>query len=121
MSVTFLLESEGGRKSDAFDSEQYRPHLVVGDPTQRSARHDDRGIGCESYLGVHFTGAGQSLERGVEHDVVVRLVYPKIDYAALTPGTTFTVREGARVVGYGRVRDEQPNPPLQSDRPTADR
>jgi len=37
--VTFLLESEGGRKEppQLLSGGQYRPHLVIGDPNQRQA------------------------------------------------------------------------------------
>lgn len=31
------------------------------------------------------------------------MYHPQVDYRELTPGTTFTVREGPRIVGHGRV------------------
>lgn len=77
----------------------YRPHFVVGDPARREADPEN-----EDYLGVAFNegpeegGAGQELIA-----TVVLLYFPLKDYSALAPGTTFTIREGPQVVGFGCV------------------
>ena len=103
--VTFLSPEEGGRKSPAWDDYRYRPHLVVGDPAQRHAITDEKGMGVEEYLGVSFGGDGRKLAAGVPHDVTLTLAYhPQVKYAALQPGATFTIREGGAVVGYGTVK-----------------
>lgn len=88
---------------NACDSPSYRPHLVVGDPERRFAIVDDGGRGEEAYLGVHFTGSGQPLPPGVEHTVELSLVYPGVDYSALVAGARFTIQEGGKIVGFGRV------------------
>lgn len=107
-SVTFLTREEGGRSKPPIGSKTYRPHLVVGDPHQRVAltASDGRSIE-EEYLGVQFTGSVDDLlVAGRSHAVVLELVYyPSVDYAALTTGAEFTIREGGTIVGYGRVTD----------------
>ena len=107
-SVTFLTRDEGGRSKPPIGSRTYRPHLVVGDPRQRVAltASDGRSIE-EEYLGVQFTGSDDDLlVAGRSHTVVLELVYyPSVDYAALTTGAEFTIREGGTIVGYGRVTD----------------
>jgi hypothetical protein len=88
--VVFLPTAAGGRRSlPSPGSGQYMPHLVADGGTE--------------YLGVRFV-AGPQPEFGVRSEFVVALAYhPRVDYAALAPGATFTVREGPRVVGSGRV------------------
>jgi hypothetical protein len=83
----------------------YRPHLVVGDPTQRKATLGRDGRGNEHYLGVSFVGAtDRELTPGHAHEVDLALCYfPSVDYSALTQDAPFTIREGGTVVGFGRV------------------
>jgi translation elongation factor EF-Tu-like GTPase len=105
--VTLLSAEEGGRRwpldlshRDAF----YRPHLVVGDPGQRHALVDANGVATEEYLGVQFVPAALQLAPGDRATIRMQLIfYPACDYGRLTPGTTFTVREGGSVIGHGRV------------------
>lgn len=129
--VTFLAETEHGpqRWPKMLSGNAYRPHLVVGDPGQRKAilrtkqieveladgtkrlAETDRFIG-EEYLGVMFERGPDSPELGTPLHVRLSLMYwPAHGYEALTPGATFTVREGATIVGYGTVlRWLQPSP-----------
>ena len=108
--VTFLPTEEGGRAHPAHDSSNYMPHVVVGDPSQRVALVDESGTSTESYLGVRFTGDGQQLTPGLEHEVQLQLLYVgRVDYSALVPAATFTIREGGRVVGFGSVVGWLPN------------
>ena len=103
--VTFLSPNEGGRARPAVDSSEYRPHLVVGDPTQRVALtgKDGRTL-IEDYLGVCFTGDERELVPGQPHDVMLLLMYhPYVGYDALTSNASFTIREGAKIVGYGHI------------------
>jgi translation elongation factor EF-Tu-like GTPase len=104
--VTFLPESEGGRimPSGILSSGVYRPHLVVGDPNQRRAIVEDNEI-RELYLGVVFLSGPENVESGKSFSAELALIYyPNPIYDVLIRGATFTVREGARIVGYGRVR-----------------
>lgn len=115
-SVTFLAKDEGGRATPARDTPLYRPHLVVGDPTQRRAKVASDGSGDESYLGVRFIGGtDRELVAGRPHDVELELCYfPSVDYTALAPDAQFTIREGGTVVGFGRVVAGPAQPPNTS-------
>jgi hypothetical protein len=74
--------------------------LVVGDPTQRTAVEGDG----DRFIGVAFDDGPTIPEVGAEMMVVLTLLYfPHPIYEQLKPGVTFTVREGARIVGYGTV------------------
>jgi translation elongation factor EF-Tu-like GTPase len=104
--VTFLPESEGGRKEPPphLSGGGYRPHLVVGDPKQRRAIAIGNEI-QETYLGVAFLSGPEKVEPGESFMAELVLMYwPHPVYDSLVPGATFTVREGAKVVGYGQVK-----------------
>jgi hypothetical protein len=108
--VTFLAKADGGRREPPVDSPSYRPHLVVGNPKQRSQPvAPDSTMDGQSYLGVFLTGSGARLSFEVPHDLRLRLAYhPDVDYSALIPGATFTVREGPFIVGFGSVTAYEP-------------
>lgn len=108
-SVTFLTPNEGGRDvafiPGALSGNRYRPHIVIGDPNQRHVVKDERGWAAEEYIGIAFNGGPALPELGKEMKVVLALMYfPHPMYDKLTPGTSFTVREGAKIVGHGEVR-----------------
>ena len=89
-----MLDHKGG---------SYRPHVLVEDPAQR-ATIGANGKGSEEYLGVQFQPASLHLLPGCSAKVWMDLIYhPSVDYARLVPGATFTIREGAKVVGFGKV------------------
>jgi hypothetical protein len=102
--VQLISTADGGRTEPlhlGHPSARYRPHVVVGDIAQRVAVGD----GNETYLGVEFQPQDTTLWPG-GGSARVRLGlmdYPAPEYDALQRGVTFTVREGARVVGYGTV------------------
>ena len=104
-SVTFLPASEGGRLIPAHNSNSYRPHLVVGDINQRAPLvADDGRTLLEDYLGVGFTGSGEAFNPGESRDVILQLIYyPDVNYDRLESASTFTIREGERIIGFGRV------------------
>lgn len=84
-------------------SGQYRPHLVLGPTTQRAAVLDGRTL-VEPYIGVAFVGGPVKLSPGETGEVELALVYyPNQIYDGVKAGATFTVREGATIVGYGTV------------------
>lgn len=105
--VTFLSKQEGGRNSPPIQlsSGLYRPHLVVGDPRQRVAKMSKDNVLTEEYLGVVFCGGTDHPCVNESTIVTLRLIYPVypdlID--KLKEGVTFTIREGARIVGFGKV------------------
>lgn len=97
--VTFLRAEEGGRAAPLRlepGSPFYMPHLVIGDPRQKSP--------SGKLLGVAFRRSPLTLAPGDTATVRMDLMYhPQVDYRGLMPGATFTVREGPRIVGHGRV------------------
>jgi hypothetical protein len=105
--ITFLPMAEGGRASlpQFLSGDQYRPHLVIGDPSQREAKVADGNWLSEEYIGVAFHQGPTTPEAGKELAVVLTLMcFPHPMHGKLNAGTTFTVREGSNVVGYGTVR-----------------
>lgn len=104
--VTFIPETEGGRKTPpSFLSDcSYRPHIVIGDPNQRQAILDGNFIN-EIYLGVAFKSNQENIEFNKPFLAeLVLMHYPNPIYESLVPGITFTIREGAQIVGYGQVK-----------------
>jgi len=107
--VTFLPESEGGRATppvslSADSRGSYRPHIVVGDPNQRQAILIGNEI-QETYLAVAFVSGSEHVEFSKPYLVELAMIYnPHPAYESLFPGATFTIREGAKVVGYGQVK-----------------
>ena len=106
--ITFLTEQEGGRKrpfsKGGLSGNQYRPHIVIGDIHQREAIVDDNRYITEEYIGVAFAIGPDIIEMGVPIIVELTLIYyPHVVSDKLIPGTTFTIREGGQVVGYGQV------------------
>jgi hypothetical protein len=109
LELTFLSPSEGGRDTPPPQigraPGRYRPHIVIGDPNQRRAI----GVGNEgqeTYLGVIFVSGPDELRFGEPIEAEAELMYyPLPEHDAVVPGATFTLREGSRIVGYGRVKD----------------
>ncbi len=106
--VTFLPPSEGGRTNPPIlvsgtTAGTYRPHIVLGDPSQRTAIMVGNEI-RETYLGVVFVSGPERVVFGQPLEAEAVLMYhPLPEHAAVVPGATFTIREGARVVGHGIV------------------
>jgi hypothetical protein len=77
---------------------------VVGDPNQRKAVLGSDGVVAEEYLGVQFQAADVEIRPGSRATLWMDLwLTPVTIYEALRPGATFTIREGAKIVAYGRV------------------
>ena len=95
---------DGGRRSPIYPSTNYWPHVVVGDPTQREAIVRDGNVCTEDYLGVAFLAGPEVIQPGDSCTVTMSLMYyPEVDYSRLRRGTTFTLREGGQIIGFGRV------------------
>lgn len=104
--LTFRPAAEGGRTipPGVLDGLQYRPHIVVGDPNQREATVGADRVIAEEYLGVAFSSGPDRLSLGQAIRVEMMLIYwPNLDYRKAVPGATFTLREGGRIVGQGRI------------------
>jgi len=101
-SLTLLPELERGRNTLW---RGYRPHIVVGPSDQRRARMQGNTI-AERYQGVVFMDEYLKIEPGDTVEVTMALMYyhePNVLYEDVVPGATFTLREGATIVGYGTV------------------
>ena len=109
LEITFLSTAEGGRDTAPPQvgraPGKYRPHIVIGDPNQRKAIIVGNEI-RETYLGVIFVSGPDEVRVGEPIEAEAELMYyPQPEHAAVVPGATFTIREGARIVGNGRVRN----------------
>lgn len=99
--VTLLPELSRGRQGLSIG--QYRPHIVLGPQSQRIAIRDGNRF-VENYLGVMFVGGPDKIEPGDTAEAKLALIYaPEEPYTDVQPGTTFTIREGSDIVGYGVI------------------
>ena len=109
--ITFLPASEGGRGHlpTDFSDGRYRPHVVVGDPTQRRALLVNN-VTQETYLGLAFVDGPLDVVAGESFVAELALMYwPNVSYDSLVPGATFTLREGPHIVGFGSVQTAPTN------------
>lgn len=74
-----------------FSGGKYRPHLDL-----------DKEVDPE-YLGAQFVECADPVDFSVDFRVSVQLLYDGVDYCGLVPDSSFTIREGARAVGEGRI------------------
>ncbi len=64
---------------------------------------------CENYMGVSFLPRLESVSPGEPFTAELALMYyPNVDYSELVPGATFTIREGGKIVGTGKVLARKP-------------
>jgi hypothetical protein len=104
--VTFIPKAEGWRETiPTLSGCVYRPHIVLGDPNQRQSIIDGNEI-KETYLGVAFKSSLSNVEFNKPCIAeIVFIYYPQqAIYDSLVANATFTIREGARIVGFGRVK-----------------
>ncbi len=105
--VTLLRVSVQMRSSlgsaRALSSRNYWPHFVVGEPDQQAAILGPDNTLVEEHLGVCVWAGPAELQPGQAAELDVALPYSPEIYAKLTPGATFTIREGSKIVGSGRV------------------
>ncbi len=99
--VTLLPELSHGCR--LLTTGQYRPHIVIGSQSQPAAIRV-ANVSTDNYLGVAFVGGPDSMRPGETAEVSLALMYfPKLAYEEVTPGATFTIREGPNIVGFGVV------------------
>lgn len=123
--LTFLPPSEGGRSqlNMKLSGFVYRPHIVIGNPAQREAIVGPDNVLLETYYGVAFAQGPEHVESNVPCHVRMMLMYwPDVTYDSVVPGTTFTLREGGTIVGFGEVTrrwvEHVPANSLQSSQPS---
>ena len=81
---------------------RYMPH-IVGDPGERKAKMSGNTI-IEHYLGFLVADAPDEIPPGGTVEVSLELMYWSGErYEEFVPGATFTLREGPKIVGFGRV------------------
>ncbi len=123
---------EGGRSTPlppSAYSGAFRPHIVIGDQNPRAAIMRGRD-GFPTGLGEEYPGVASCdgpnrnpLRTGIPMEIVLSLCYrPSSMYDAVTPGATFTLREGGRVVGFAevtrRLEERDAEPAAEGDAPS---
>jgi hypothetical protein len=113
--LTLLPPEAGGRQTPLMSigyGGKYRPHIVLGSPDQREAiiieKDGLKNYIDEQYLGVAFwDGPSEKfLPTNKPIDITMALMYaPHEQYNDVQPGATFTLREGPRIIGYGKVNE----------------
>ena len=105
--LTFRPVVQGGRDfpDDILNDRKYRPHIVIGDINHRQPIVADGNYHLENYLGIAFMNGPSHIEPGKSCLAQALLIYaPAKEYSAAVPGATFTLREGGRIVGHGRIK-----------------
>lgn len=102
--ITFISKEKGGRETMPLLSGcVYRPHIVIGDINQRKAILFGNEI-QETYLGVAFLSSPKGVELNKLFPAeLVLMYYPHPSYDSIIPDAAFTIREGAAIVGFGKV------------------
>jgi hypothetical protein len=109
--TVLLPENEGGRSTPVLPvayKGKYRPHIVVEDRSNRSARIEIiNGVrtSTELYLGIAFWSGPDPIPIGQPFPLTMLLMYaPHEMYRIVVEGSNFTIREGHKVIGHGIVK-----------------
>ena len=108
--VVLLSAAEGGRStplsSGAYGG-YYRPHMVLQSRDVREAAielRDEQRHMTDEYLVVCFWSGPDAIPVGTPFTVTMLLMYPDHRaYDGVVRDAEFTLREGWKVVGHGRV------------------
>jgi hypothetical protein len=104
--LTFRPPSEGGRliPDGILTGYHYRPHIVIGPPDQKHVVVTEGYSLTETCFGVAFSRGPNHIELSCPVIAEAVLMYsPALEYSIVIPEATFTLREGSRIVGHGRV------------------
>ncbi len=108
--VVILSSDEGGRATPLLSVAyrgQYRPHIVLQSREVRQAKielRDGMRHVVDEYLGVAFWSGPDPIPISQPFTATLSLIYPGHPaYGPLVPGAEFTLREGAKIIGHGRV------------------
>jgi len=108
--TVILAPHEGGRGtplSSAAYNGQYRPHIVLQSRQVRQAQIETRdGMRhiTDEYLGVAFWKGPNVIPVSAPFTLTMLLMYaPHPAYDRLVPGAEFTIREGPKIIGHGKV------------------
>lgn len=104
-----IIEGSRSKPLMGLSSGNYRPHIVIGDPKQRQVKmKSGTNEGTEHYLGVQFVSGPDIAPFDTDFEAQMRLTYfPNVDYSEALPGNTFTLREGSKIIGFGRIIDRE--------------
>ncbi|OGV78630.1 MAG: hypothetical protein A3K19_31910 [Lentisphaerae bacterium RIFOXYB12_FULL_65_16] len=110
--VVFVPPEMGGRSQppQSLGSQHYRPHLHP-EALSPDGWHPEAVTGDSTYLGVCFVDGPEEVEHSELYRVELQLLYG-VDYSPLVKGCTFTIREGARAVGFGVVTEGLESPAI---------
>jgi len=106
-----LSESEGGRHTPITVAAYrgfYRPHIVIEERANRVAKIEiieGRKRVADLYQSVGFWEGPHPLPIGQSVPITMILFYApdQYDYPNVIAGATFTLREGAKIVGHGVI------------------
>lgn len=126
--VVILSSDEGGRATPLLPVAyrgQYRPHIVLQSRETRQAKVELRdGIRhiIDEYLGVAFWSGPDPIPVSQPFTATLFLLYPEHPaYGTGVPGAEFTLREGPKIIGYGRVlarwTEAEPSGPANRSQP----
>ena len=108
--IVVLSPEEGGRSTPLMPiayGGRYRPHIVLQSRDVRQAKiefKDGLRQCIEDYLGVSFWGGPAPIPVSSPFVATLHLDYaPHAAYDSVIPEATFTIREGAKIIGHGKV------------------
>jgi hypothetical protein len=108
--VVILSSQEGGRATPLLAvgyQGRYMPHIVLQPREVREAKIEIRdGMRhiTDEYLGVAFCSGPDPIPISSPFALIMFLMYASHRaYDSVVPGTEFTIREGVKIVGHGRV------------------
>lgn len=113
--LVFVGREEGGRQlpPEMGHPGRYRPHIVLQDRSARGPISNERSVPTEEYLGVAFVAGPTSVRIGETARCTLELCYfPNVPYSGVEAGATFTIREGASVVGHDVVIERYDRRPV---------
>lgn len=126
--IVILSSDEGGRATPLLPVAyrgQYRPHIVLQSRETRQAKielRDGMRHVVDEYLGVALWSGPDPIPISRPFTATLFWMYPEHPaYGPVVPGAEFTLREGAKIVGHGRVlkrwTDAEPSGPANRSQP----
>jgi hypothetical protein len=108
--MVILTPEEGGRSTPLLSvgyGGRYRPHIVLQSRNTRQARtelRDEITHIIDEYLGVALWDGPAPIPIGQGFIAIMILIYPDhVAYDQVLPSAEFTMREGGKIIGHGRV------------------
>lgn len=108
--IVLLSPEEGGRitpVSPLAYGGRYRPHIVIQARDTREPKIEIKdGLRCcvEPYVSVAFWTGDDPMHVGSRFRVTLSLwAYPHEMYQSCRAGATFTLREGSKIIGHGKI------------------